>query len=57
MSQALDSAKRLGMKYDEAVIIFYQGVLAKEDPARSQPLLKEAFNLFASFNVKFKNQL
>jgi class 3 adenylate cyclase/tetratricopeptide (TPR) repeat protein len=57
LAEALATADQLGMQFDKAIITYYMGVLAKDEPAKSQPLLKSAFDVFAQLGVAFKNQL
>jgi hypothetical protein len=33
------------------------GVLSKSEPSKSQPLLKNAFDVFSQLGVVFRNQL
>lgn len=52
MAEALDSSVRLGMQYDQAVVLFYTGMLAKDDPDKGPLLIKKAQSMFEVFGCK-----
>lgn len=42
MAEALDSSVRLGLQYDQAVILYYSGVLAQDDADKASLLIQKA---------------
>jgi class 3 adenylate cyclase/tetratricopeptide (TPR) repeat protein len=57
LAEAVATADQLGMVFDKAIIFYYMGVLSKSEPSKSQPLLKNAFDVFSQLGVVFRNQL
>ena len=45
------------MEYDEALITYYMGLLARDDQAKSAPLLQKASRMMEAAGVKFSTQL
>ena len=41
------------MEYDEAIVTYYMGVLARDDAEKSRPLLQKAQKMFEAADIKF----